>query len=125
MSVLLDSSVVIDILRARPEALNYARSLQAVPACSEITRVEVLRGVRSPERRTTERFFGVVLWIPLDEQVGRRAGQIGRDFRRSHPGLATADLVIAATALEYGLEIATCNVRHFPMFERLQPPYRA
>jgi len=32
--------------------------------------------------------------------------------------------VIAATALEHGLALATLNVRHFPMFEALEPPYR-
>ena len=37
--------------------------------------------------------------------------------------MATADLVIAASALELGLDLATLNVRHFPMFEGLRPPY--
>ena len=32
--------------------------------------------------------------------------------------------VIAATALEHGLDLATLNVRHFPMFDGLAPPYR-
>jgi predicted nucleic acid-binding protein len=34
-----------------------------------------------------------------------------------------ADLVIGATALELGLPLASLNVRHFPMFPRLKPPY--
>jgi predicted nucleic acid-binding protein len=123
LSVLLDTSVVIDILRGAPQALDYAGSLHRVPGCSEMTRVEVMRGVRSAERRRTERFFGVVRWIELDEAISRRAGDLGRRFRRTHPGLAAADLVIAATALESGLDIATRNVRHFPMFPRLAPPY--
>jgi len=45
-------------------------------------------------------------------------------FRRSHQGLATADLIIAATVEEHGLELATLNVRHFPMIPGLAPPYR-
>jgi hypothetical protein len=63
-----------------------------------------------------------ISWVPLDEQIARRAGRLGRDFRRSH-GLAVADLVIGATAQELGAQLATSNVRHFPMFPGLTAPY--
>ena len=123
--VLLDSTVVIDLLRGYQPALDFVLGLGTVPAASEITRVEVLRGVRSGERRLTERLLGTFRWLPLDEAVARRAGDLGRRWRASHRGLATADLVIAATALEHELDLATLNVRHFPMFDGLAPPYRA
>lgn len=124
MSVLLDTSVVIDILRVHPAALRFARSLKEVPTCSEISRVEVLRGVRSGERGTTERFFGSLRWVGVDEGIARRAGELGRAWRRSHPGLSTPDLIIGATAQELGLALATCNVTHFPMLKGLRAPYR-
>lgn len=125
MSVLLDTSVVIDLLRALPAALSYARQLEEAPVCSEITRVEVLRGVRGAERGDTERAFRTMRWVGLDEAIARLAGEMGRAWRRSHPGISTADLVIAATAQETDLELVTLNVRHFPMLEGLKPPYRA
>ena len=62
-------------------------------------------------------------WTAVDEQIARRAGALGRTWRRSH-SLATADLIIAATAAELGVELATSNTRHFPMFPGLSPPYR-
>lgn len=71
----------------------------------------------------TERLLSTFRWLALDEAVARRAGDLGRRWRASHHGLATADLVIAATALEHQLDIATLNVRHFPMFDGLAPPY--
>ena len=37
--------------------------------------------------------------------------------------LSTPDLVIAATALALGAQLATSNPRHFPMFTGLTPPY--
>ena len=121
--VLLNSTVVIDLLRGHRPALDYVLSIGAVPAASEITRVEVLRGIRSGERRLTERLLGTFRWFPLDEAVARRAGDLGRRWRASHRGIATADLVIAATAIEHELDLATLNVRHFPMFDGLAPPY--
>jgi predicted nucleic acid-binding protein len=38
--------------------------------------------------------------------------------------LLSPTLVIAATAERLGLPLATLNVRHFPMFEGLEPAYR-
>jgi predicted nucleic acid-binding protein len=40
------------------------------------------------------------------------------------PGLDLADSVIAATADVHGFSLATPNVRHFPMFMDVQPPFR-
>ncbi len=125
MSVLLDTSVVVDVLRASGPALEYAGSLEDLPLCSEITRVEVMRGVGSRERGSTERLFGAIRWIGVDEPIARQAGEMGRTWRRSHPGISIPDLLIAATAAEWGLELATLNVKRFPMFKGLRPPYRS
>ena len=124
MNVLFDTSIVIDLLRGLPTALRYSRSLEEPPACSEITRVEVLRGLRSSEHGPAERLLGEFGWAGVDESIARRAGEMGRTWRRSHPGIATADLIIAATSEELGLRLATLNTKHFPMFRGLRPPYR-
>ena len=123
MSVLWDTSVVIDILRGHGPALAYARTLGELPRCSEITRVEVMRGVRSSERRMTERMFGSIVWLDVNEAIARRAGDLGRMWRRSHQGIATADLIVAGTAAEHGLDLVTLNVKHFPMVPGLTTPY--
>ena len=120
--IILDTTVLIDLLRGHVPAMSYLTSLDEIPACSEVTRVEVLRGVRHSEREATERLMQSISWLGVDEQVARRAGNLGRKWRRSHL-LATTDLIIAATAQEVEAQLATSNVRHYPMFEGLQPPY--
>lgn len=122
--LVLDTSVLIDVLRGSEPATRWLSKLDAVPVCSEITRVEVLRGVRSSERAATERLLQALRWIAVDERISRRAGELGRRYRSSHPGLGVADLVIAATALELDGAVATANVRHYPMLAGLRPPYR-
>jgi predicted nucleic acid-binding protein len=124
VSPVLDATVLIDLLRGDPGAQDYLLSLEEVPTCSEVTRVEVLRGLRSEERSPAERLFQRLRWIPVDESVARLAGDMGRQLRRSHTGIGIADLIIAATVEHLGSEIATTNVRHFPMFTGLRPPYR-
>lgn len=123
MSFLLDTSVVIDVLRGHEPAINYMRSLDAAPTCSEITRVEVIRRLRSAERSKADRLFRTIDWSIVDEATARRAGELGRVYRRSHSGLGSGDLVIAATAEELGIELKTLNVKHFPMFRNLKAPY--
>ena len=120
--IVLDTTVLIDVLRGHRPALDYLRGLDVVPACSELTRVEVLRGIRSGERDATERLLGSLQWVGVGEGIARRAGALGAKWRRSHR-LSTVDLVIAATAIELGASLATSNARHYPMFGDLEPPY--
>lgn len=61
--------------------------------------------------------------MAVDETISRRAGELGRRWDRHRPGLALADLVIAATAEQIDAELVTSNARHFPMFEGLRAPY--
>lgn len=123
MSAVLDTTVLIDVLRAREPAVDYLEGLTAVPLCSELSRVEVLRGVLSDERLRTEHLLGRLRWQPVDERVSRLAGRFGRTFRRSHGLLDISDLVVAATAEISGLPLATSNLKHFPMFPELSAPY--
>lgn len=88
-----------------------------------VTRAEVLRGMSSSERTVTERLLEVLRWVSVDDAVSRRAGELGRQYRHSHPGLSVADLLIAATALVLGAELATANLRHYPMYSGLTAPY--
>ena len=123
MSVVLDTSVLIDHLRASAAATEYLANLDGRPSCSEISRIEVIQGLRSSERRAADRLFALIAWIPVSETVARRAGELGRQWRRSHSGIGVADLAIAATAEGVDASLATRNLRHFPMFEGLCAPY--
>ena len=123
MSIVFDTSILIDVLRGDAAALGYVRGVTDVPICSEVTRIEVARGLRSGERTSAEQLFRTLHWVPLDEPIARRAGELGRRWDRHRPGISLADLVIAATAEQVDAELATANIRHFPMFEDLQSPY--
>lgn len=123
MSVIIDTSVLVDHLRASDPATEYLAGLEDRPACSEISRIEVLQGLRSAERQAAGRLFALIEWVPVSEPIARRAGELGRRWRRSHPGIGVADLAIAATALQLEASLATRNLKHFPMFKGLRAPY--
>jgi len=123
---LLDTSVAIDHLRGRPEAVDLLSSLlesDETLAASEVVRLELLAGVRDGEREPLERFFESIVWIPIDEWIARAAGALARQHRRAYSGIGDADYMIAATSLLLDAPLLTKNVRHFPMLHDLVPPY--
>jgi predicted nucleic acid-binding protein len=125
MTVVVDTSVLIDVLRGRPEATQVLREARiAGPIhASEVTRLEVLAGMRPAEETATREFFGAFVWHPLDESIAEIAGELGRRWLPAHSGIDAADLIIAATAVALDAELLTLNVKHFPMFSGLTAPF--
>ncbi|GAA1740845.1 type II toxin-antitoxin system VapC family toxin [Isoptericola hypogeus] len=126
MTVLVDTSVFIDHLRGRAEArdaLATARRDGHQITASALTRAELLGGMRSSEKARTRALFLAVGWVDVDREIAERAGELARQYRRSHAGIDLVDYVIAATAELSGGELLTRNVKHFPMIVGLAAPY--
>ena len=126
MTIIVDTSVLIDHLRgnsdarrALADALNDDQRL----ACSVLTKVEVLAGMRPDEERATRRLLDALDWIPVDNEIAERAGALANAYLRTHPGVDPVDYVIAATTQQLDAALWTRNVKHFPMFPNLAPPY--
>lgn len=90
---------------------------------SEITRFEVLAGLRRGEEDHTERLLAEIVFVPLDEPIARLAAGLARTFRSAYGGIEDEDYIVAATALELEADLLTRNVRHFPMLAGLEPAY--
>jgi predicted nucleic acid-binding protein len=125
MTVLVDTSVIIDYLRGDVGAelvLEHQRRRAPLHA-SEITRLEVLASMTPGEEGGTRSLMSIFIWHDVDSLIAERAGELGRRWLASHNAIDSADLAIAATAIVTGCELLTCNVEHFPMFAELKKPY--
>ncbi|MBN9215491.1 MAG: hypothetical protein ABS62_04590 [Microbacterium sp. SCN 70-200] len=122
---LVDTSILIDVLRGQDAAVAVlqASHRRGPLHASEITRMEVLAGMRPREEAPTRTLLRLLTWHPVDEGVAERAGALGREWLPSHRGIDSADLAIAATALGLGVPLLTRNVKHFPMIPGLVAPY--
>lgn len=123
--ILVDTDVLIAHLRGHAAAdgwLHAART-QGGLAASAVTVTELLGGMRSPERHAVTRLLATLSVQPVTIPIARQAGTLMQRFRASHSGIGLGDYLIAATSLEMGLALATLNVRHFPMFDDLEPPF--
>lgn len=83
----------------------------------------MLTGMRPRKERETRRLFESLEWIAVDADLADRAGRLTNAYKRSHPGIDPVDYVIAATTERLGADLWTLNLKHFPMFPGLQPPY--
>lgn len=123
--IVLDTTVLIDHLRGVPEAVSVMhRAGRAGPLHgSVISRTELLRGAHHAELPRIGTLFDAIDWVDVTRDIADVAGAIGARYRSSHGLLDVPDTIVAATALVVGAELWTSNVRHFPIFEGLEPPY--
>lgn len=124
---LVDSDVLIAHLRGSEPARDWllAARQAGVLSVSAVTVAEVLGGMRSGERHEVRALLRSLDCRPVTREVAEVAGDLRRRFRRSHAAISTGDYLIAATAVDGDVPLATLNVRHFPMFDGLEPPFAA
>jgi predicted nucleic acid-binding protein len=118
--VLLDTTVLIDLLRGRAGArlrLERLRATRDSPYACAINVEETVRGLRPPEETHARALFAGIRIAPLGSDEGWRAGGWRRDFAAQGQTLSGADCLIAAAAVSLGGRLATGNPRHFPMPE--------
>jgi len=124
--ILVDSDVLIAHLRGIPQArdwLLYARRDTGRLAISAVTVTEIAGGMRVNETREVTRLLASLDVFPVSAHVAWKASELMRDYRQSHSGIGLGDYLIAATAITEGLELATLNIRHFPMFDDIRTPF--
>jgi predicted nucleic acid-binding protein len=126
--MILDTDVLIDLEKKRPNALEWLHSLPTLPAVCGFSAMELKQGCKDlRELRTVENFLTPfeIVWAH-QEDLDRALGTYFR-FALSH-GVGVLDLLIATTALGRHEVVATFNVKHFraiPDLQIVQPYQRA
>lgn len=131
MGLILDTSILIQSERQGEGVGTLLRRTREKHgevdiALSSITIIELTHGIyraKLDKDRIRRRTFGVVrdlLVIPLSVEIAQLAGQIEGEQAAKGISIAVQDLVIGATALHVGFDVATLNVRHFQMIPGLK-----
>jgi predicted nucleic acid-binding protein len=120
MSYLVDTDIIVDYLRGNQMAADYLDSLRNEWSISAITGLEAIAGARN-QREISDIDIIVSAYpaIPPNGAITRRAYYLLKTYAKSH-GLRTLDALIAATAFEDGLTLATRNRKHFLMIDGLR-----
>lgn len=119
-AILLDTTVVIDVLRGRPDATRRLANLrdsgdQAYVCAIKVE--QVARELRPSELISARRLFRGLRIAALGRAEGWRAGEWRREFAARGQALGQADCLIGAAAVTLGGRLATGSPRHFPFDE--------
>jgi predicted nucleic acid-binding protein len=122
VAYLFDTDAISEVLKKRP-APAYLRWLKTIPRDEQFTSAvaigELYKGAfRASDRdrhlhNVEKRVLPSLTVLPYEVATARVYGAIRADLERRGRSLADADLQIAATALQHGLELVTGNTKHF------------
>ena len=118
MTILIDSDVLIEVLRGRDAGIlekwtGLANSSNAV-LCSPVSAAEIWHGARPREHAAIAKLLGALSCVAIDAQTGQRAGVYLREYHKSH-GIELGDALIAAAAAQHRAALWTRNRKHYPM----------
>lgn len=124
MPLLIDTDVLIDYLRDKPEAVSYLEGLTEPLLVSAVTIAELYAGVRDGAERTAlDSFITAFEIVAVDEEIAVKGGLHRRDYSKSH-GTGLADALVAATAEIRNAQLVTLNGKHFLMLSNVIVPYQ-
>ena len=119
--MLFDTDILIWVQRGSQKASELIDDATQ-RAISTQTYLELLQGAHSKKQhlliRTFLKDFSFEM-MPFTENIGHRASIYVEDYALSH-GVRAGDAIIAATAMEYNLPLATGNAKHFQCVPGLQ-----
>jgi predicted nucleic acid-binding protein len=120
VSVLVDSDILIEVTRGRDKDV-LARWVDlsesdADVAYSPVSLAELWAGALPHEHAALTSLFLALTCVPIDKEIGRRAGDYLRHYKRSH-AIDLGDALIAASAVVHGAMLWTRNRKHYPMKE--------
>ncbi|MFL5245642.1 MAG: PIN domain-containing protein [Gemmataceae bacterium] len=119
--MLLDTDVLVDILRSHPPALAWLKALTNAPiALPGLAAMELVQGCRNvAEQQQVE---ALLLRCTLHWPSAADCLRAFNDFTAFHlsNNLGLLDALIGETAVGLGLPLATFNLKHYRVIPNLQ-----
>ncbi len=132
MGLILDTGILIASERRRESVEDILRRVRALHgeidiALSTVSVVELTHGIyrarndadRERRRIFAEGVFQDIVVHPVTLEIAQLAGKIEGEQAAQGIAIAFEDLVIGATALHLGFDVATLNVKHFKLIPGL------
>ena len=117
---LLDTTTIIDHLRGNKEINSFLEEIGwhgDIVGCCCINVAETYTGMKEKEKEKTNRFIESLYYFEVTKKVAKLAGRLRQEYVEKGKALATTDVIIAATAITYGLTLITKNIKHYPFPE--------
>lgn len=132
MGTVIDSSVLIAVERGDADLASIADVapdeeivIAAITASELLHGVHRLRGAvqRARTERLVEHVLATLTVVPFDLLIARAHAILSADLRSRGTPVGAHDLIIAATAVALGFDVATRDRRSFPRISGLRVRY--
>ena len=116
----LDTNVLIEILKNNPQSIAQVESLQPPLFVSVISAMELLYGAKNKqELKRLQKFLALFEIIQIDKDISARSFSLVANYAKSHT-LDIPDALIAATCLQAGKLLFTYNRKDFQFIPKLK-----
>ena len=115
---LLDTTVLVDILRGRRvinETIDHLADQGGRIGVCCVSVAELYAGTSHENRAAADQLIESMEYYEVSQEAAKEAGRYRYEFARRGTTLSTADTLIAATAIAQGATLITANTRDFPM----------
>lgn len=116
MILLLDTTVLIDVLRARKDRRGLLAGLVEgghTLATSAMNIGEVYAGMRPAEEAGTDSLLTNLEHFAITPAIARKAGKLKSEAARKGKTVTLADMMVAAAAMQHGAKLMTDNHKDF------------
>lgn len=120
MKLLLDTSVLIDVLRFRHQRREWLAEMVRGGhnlSTSTLNVAEIYAGIRSGEEAETEALLAGLEAHEFDGSDARFAGKLKSHWAQKGRTLTLDDAIVAAIAIRRACALVTDNRKDFPMAE--------
>ena len=117
---LLDTTTIIDHLRGDKKVNFYLEEIGTrgdIVGCCCINITETYSGMKDKEKERTDKFIESLYYFGVTKEIAKLAGKLKQKYGKKGKTLTTIDVIIAATAITYGLILITKNIKHYPFSE--------
>jgi predicted nucleic acid-binding protein len=121
--ICLDTSILIDFYRKTDKSKSVFFKLTetySLFAVSAVTEYELYLGNSEEQNVFWDTFFSQIAVLPFDTKAAKKAVEIYKQLRQDNKLIEIPDILIAATALQNNIPIATLNKKHFERIKGLQ-----
>ena len=121
--ICLDTSILIEFFRKKNKDKSTFFQLTenySLFGVSVITEYEIFIGSTAEQHEFWEDFFKRIVILPFNTETNKIAIDIHRNLKIKNKLIEIPDILIAATAINNGLKLATNNNKHFARIQNLE-----
>ncbi len=122
---LLDTSVIIDYFRGKPDAVKLLDTTDGEFFSSYICLAEIYEGIHRGSNKEKMAYAANIFFSSLsgmygvDQGIAKKFGEIRANLKKKGNVIEDLDLLLAATCLVHGLTLMTYNKKHFSRIKDL------